>query len=230
MKGAMTKWYQLRWEAGLEIERKFWIKWVEQSGMEWKDDFAKRLDPMFSADELISGLISEEVTIPVVLDAGSGPLSAFPKILHDGRKVQLHAIDFLAKPFAISLKEVAIKPLVEIREGNVEQLEEIFPDSTFDMIFMRNTLDHLADPCAALESMLTVLKPGGCIFLAHRKNLGARENYEGSAIWNIDLQNGQLTIWSKGHSINVQEALHDYLNIESIASDDWIDVVMRKKK
>ena len=49
MTGIMSRWYRNRWQAGLDIERRFWEKWVDSEGMEWKDDFLKRLDPLFSS-------------------------------------------------------------------------------------------------------------------------------------------------------------------------------------
>ena len=228
MTGIMSRWYRNRWQAGLDIERRFWEKWVDSEGMEWKDDFLKRLDPLFSSDPLISDLFAEDVSMPVVLDAGSGPLSAFPKYLYDGRQVILHAIDILADEYNAALRKAAVVPLVEVKKLEVEKLHTGFERDSFNMVFVRNTLDHLEDPCAAIESMLSVVKPDGCIFLAHRRNLGSREDYQGSAIWNIDIENNQWIVWSRDRRYNFSRALEGYAKIEIIESDLWIDLVVRK--
>ncbi|MBP7554803.1 MAG: hypothetical protein KA821_00965 [Chitinophagaceae bacterium] len=229
MKVSLMDTYQHQWKHCLEIEEKFWKEWIRTRGLDWKDDFEKRVDPYFTSDILIADLIDKSVSHPRVLDVGSGPLSIFPKVLYDGRPVELYAIDALAGIYNRELTINGIAPLVKTMEGYAETLEDIYNAEQFDLIYVRNSLDHTCNPFLSIESMIHILKPQSRIFMAHRKNLGKLENYMGAALWNITEDNNNLIVWGKGRSVNLTIELETYAYVKTIGGDIWIDTVITKK-
>ena len=228
MKHRLMSPYFKQWEKCIQIELKFWSGWILAKGLEWKDDFEKRINPFLKADRIISDLINKNITVPRILDVGSGPLSSFPKFLIDGRRIDLVAIDALAADYNKLLEKINVKPLILTKKGLAEQLSSCFEAESFDFIYMRNTLDHTYDPFTVIDEMLVVLRKECYIFLSHRKNLGEREDYSGSALWNLKSENNQLIIWNKGRHVNLSYELHDYADIKIIDNDSWIDVVIKK--
>lgn len=221
--------YYLQWKRSLDNEKKFWINWISSKGLEWKDDFEQRIDPFFQADKILTGLITKNVIRPKVLDVGAGPITSFPKILHDGRIVEIVPIDILADDYNAALAEANIIPVIATLPCLAEVLTNSFKHESFDFVYARNTLDHTHNPFLVLEEMLSVAKKGSSIFLAHRKNLAAMENYLGSAIWNISSENNQMIIWNQNRRINVSAELSAYAETHVIEGETWIDILMKKK-
>jgi 2-polyprenyl-3-methyl-5-hydroxy-6-metoxy-1,4-benzoquinol methylase len=221
--------YHEKWEIGKGIELKFWNNWIQTRGADWPDDFQKRMSPDNKADSVVTGLIDKSCKIPKVLDLGAGPISVFPLNLHDGRKVELTAVDALADNYAATLRTNKIKPLVETIQGMGERLGKVADSNYFDFVYMRNALDHTYSPFDVIESMLNVLKAGCVAFLTHKKNLGARENYEGSAMWNITGERNNFIIWNENRRINISKELEKFTRISIIDTENWIDVSMVKK-
>ena len=55
------------------------------------------------------------------------------------------------------------QPNLEFVQGDATQLP--FDEATFDVVYCRWVLEHLANPAAALTEILRVLKPGGRFFI-----------------------------------------------------------------
>lgn len=222
--------YYNSWKQKREIEFSFWKQWIETRGMEWPDDFSKRLDPKTTADNVINSLISKKIESPKILDAGSGPLSDFPKQLQDGRKPIITAIDALADQYNETLTKNGINPLVQVHQQHIETIQQAFPPNHFDFIYIRNTLDHTYNPFDCIENMLSIIKENAYIFLAHRTNLAARENYQGSSLWNLSAEKTDFIIWNYNRTINVSRELASIADTTLIMHENWIDITIQKKK
>ena len=53
-----------------------------------------------------------------------------------------------------------------------EELHLCFPAGHFDVVHIRNALDHSFDPVLGIERMLHAVRPGGWVLLRHARNEG----------------------------------------------------------
>ncbi|MCX8061888.1 MAG: methyltransferase domain-containing protein [Anaerolineales bacterium] len=116
---------------------------------------------------------------PRVLDVGSGPLS----ILGWGVKqdiMELVAVDPLAEVYHDFLRELAYPPLrYPLIKAYGESLGSIFGENSFDLIWMRNAIDHCKDPYEVMRQMSSLLLPGGFLFLSGFVREASFENGKG---------------------------------------------------
>jgi SAM-dependent methyltransferase len=77
-----------------------------------------------------------------------------------------------------------------VRNGIVAGLfcDGMFPADSFDLVCSFQTLDHLSDPAAVLQSCMTVLKPGGLLYVIthNTESLQARLLGERSPIIDVE--------------------------------------------
>lgn len=218
------------WSEGLASEAGFWDKWIETKGSRWKEDFERRMDPQAPfADNLCSLIAAPEGARVRVLDVGAGPLTRLGK-KWGGRSIEIVAIDPLADEYNASLDKAGIIPLVRTRRGEGERLSEYFPESSFDLTYAVNCLDHAADPYEAIRQMLLVVKPGGFAQLEHATNEAERQKYHGLHQWNFSEEGGRFIISRPGTRIDVQEQLGDMVSEARVnAKENWISVGLRKR-
>jgi len=70
----------------------------------------------------------------------------------------------------------------------VEELHSCFPPSYFDVVHMRNALDHVFDPMLGIQRMLQVVRPGGWALLRHARNEGVPGHFRnGLHQWAFDV-------------------------------------------
>lgn len=69
----------------------------------------------------------------------------------------------LATDIDVSWTRAAESPVTEVRRHDVARDDP--PEGTFDLVHARLVLVHLTDRDRALESMISVLRPGGVLFL-----------------------------------------------------------------
>ncbi|MHA1753371.1 MAG: hypothetical protein ACTSYZ_13490 [Candidatus Helarchaeota archaeon] len=120
-------WYSRK--MGLKYEIKFWDKWIRTQGMnKWHKDFLYRIDPDSQLDDYhlrIVNMARAKKSKIRILDVGSGPLTRFGKILN-GERLDITAVDPLAREYEKILKKYSIKPPVLTIQGSGETLDEIF--------------------------------------------------------------------------------------------------------
>ncbi len=105
-----------------------------------------------------------------VLDAGcgSGLLLRFLAEKNSSRKISLHGVDGSpvrieqAKELSRSLSSVSL-PTLSFECAQLHKLP--YPDSSFDRIYLRFVLQHIADPVPILREMRRILKPKGAIYV-----------------------------------------------------------------
>ena len=155
--------------------------------------------------------------IAKILDVGAGPISKVGKI-YKGCKIDLIAIDPVAKRYSQILKKLNLSPVVETIPGYGEKLSHQFPHHYFDLIHARNCIDHTKNPILVIRESLTVLKAGGYFYLNHYVNEGDVANYYGLHQWNFFEEDNMFYIANKNNKIKicVDDAVKSLASIESI--------------
>ncbi len=93
-----------------------------------------------------------------VLEVGSGLGLLARDVAARVPRGRVVGLEYSADQLAVARRE-AHAPNLEFVQGDAHSLP--FPDSTFDVVYCRYLLEHLADPLRALREMRRVLKPGG---------------------------------------------------------------------
>jgi SAM-dependent methyltransferase len=169
-----------------------------------------------------------------ILDVGAGPLTWLGK-KHEGKSINITAIDPLADEYDRILEKYRIHPLVRTEKLAAENLMERFPADSFGLVFARNCIDHSFDPEKAILQMINVVETGGYVLLEHRPNEAENENYSGLHQWNFSMSpEGNFLISSKNDTVDMTRK---YQGICIISSEivyeygdiDWLIVRIKKK-
>merc|ERR1740129_1000132 len=140
--------------------------------------------------------VSDQQRPPVrILNAGSGPLApaqplACGPAVDADDPIPVVSADGLARSYLRIFDELGLRPPHTAAQCPVESLRRCFPRSHFDVVHIRNALDHTANPLLGLQQMLEVTRPGGWVLLRHARNEGA----PGFVIWSPSLR-ADVTSW-----------------------------------
>jgi SAM-dependent methyltransferase len=216
------------WEDGKADEELFWARWIETKGSEWPDDFQERMDPTTElAPHLSKELQVPEGRIPVILDVGAGPMTVVGKRWH-GEAIVLVAVDPLAKTYERLLAQSGVTAPVRTITAQVERLSESFEADFFDLVHIRNALDHSYDPLEGIKQMLTVVRKGAPAVLWHFRNEAVSANYGGFHQWNVDERDGRMLLWNKATMIDVNDELKDDAHVTVHGSERVVECIIRK--
>jgi SAM-dependent methyltransferase len=221
-----------RWSEGLDEETEFWFRWLRDYGGPWPDDYRLRTDPDSELQPHIRQYL--EPSAPNgrlrILDVGSGPLTVLGK-RWDDRVLEIMAVDPLAERYAELFARVGLEPLVRPVRGEAEQVAELFPPASFDLVYAQNCIDHGYDPLRSIQQMLTLVKPDRVLLLEHAIDEGEYMRYAGPHQWNFRAEDGRFVIWRAGMRVDAHSILEPDadLQIESLPESRWIRVALRKR-
>jgi hypothetical protein len=218
-----------KWEAGKQNELTFWRACFETQGLQWPEEFRSRLDPGAAFPEYLIKLVPISQTDISILDVGAGPLTSLGTILK-GHNVHLTAIDPLAPENDKLLNEFSIKPPTRTVFGEVEHLERNFGPNSFDIVHMRNALDHSYHPVKGILKMINVVKMDHCVVINHSANEAEKEDYQGFHQWNLDIIDGQFVIWNKRQYYNMNRILKKLGEVAVDVKGGWLLVTITKRK
>lgn len=129
-----------------------------------------------------------------LLDLGSGPASM---LSHNFSKdeVILTAGDALATQYEELMRDHPMRGrYVAPVEAQGERLAASFPAHEFDVVHIRNALDHVLNPMTTIYSMMTVLKPGGHMIIHGAENEANNAGWGGFHQWNLRFSGGLFVI------------------------------------
>lgn len=219
--------YLENWIKGISSEYRYWDNYFRTP--KESDIYRTRMDtsPEFTDPSLLDG--SEEK----ILDVGSGPISLLGNH-YLGKKLGLIAVDPLASLYNMILKKYKINPYCKTQFAIAELLSDFFEENSFDLVHMRNALDHTFVPINVVEQMLFITKLNKRVVLFHRINEAERREYGGFHQWNISMKNGSLYFWNKHEELNVSERLSNFSTIDILETKDGdydsLKVIITKKK
>jgi SAM-dependent methyltransferase len=215
---------------GLLAETWFWWRWVRTRGLQWPEEFARRLDPRSPLLQEVAERVRRITTDPVrILDVGAGPATCLGYLM-EGRRVEITAVDVLAGVYDLLWARSGIVPPVRTLRADAERLTERFAAGSFDIVYAQNSLDHAARPRAAIEQMVRMAKPGGFVLLSHAIDEGKNEDYAGLHRWNLSERAGDFVIWNPAESVNMTEALRGECATSTTAKGGSVFVEMHKKR
>lgn len=192
-----------RWKWSIKSEIRFWDKWLKTKGLDWKDEFTKRLDPYLILQEDIVELLPKQPEIKI-LDVGAGPLTTLGKVFSD-ININIIAIDPLADEYNKLMAKYNITPIIRTINLTAEDLENYFSENSFDLVFASNSIDHTYSPEKSILSMLKVVKKNHFVYLKHRLNEAISENWKGLHQWNFSHDKNDFIISSRNQTINFSQ-------------------------
>jgi ubiquinone/menaquinone biosynthesis C-methylase UbiE len=102
----------------------------------------------------------------------------------------------------------------------------------FDIVHIRNALDHTIDPVKSMFEMNKVLKKNGFLIIHGFENEAIFENWQGMHQWNLSLEKNLLLI------SNIDGFVNDFSMLNSKAvytkrvsldnSKNWITIILKK--
>jgi len=100
-----------------------------------------------------------------VLEVGSGLGLLAADVAAASPGVQVVGIELSAAQIAAGLQlrsgQAANAPVVTFKQGDAHAID--FPDGSFDLVYARYLLEHVADPARVLREMCRVARPGGLV-------------------------------------------------------------------
>lgn len=170
-------------QSGAKHELEFW-RWFVTT-----DRFLNGWVQPVVTNELQPLVIEAIRSIPgaKVLDAGSGVVSILHGLVPDHK---LTATDPLSPEFQkfFDYAGHGIHPPLPIAAEDIDFLEK------FQIVHIRNAIDHTNDPAAAYAALWRAVAPGGLLIVHGFANEATFENRAGFHQWNMDLIEGDLCI------------------------------------
>ncbi len=102
-----------------------------------------------------------------LLDAGCGfcgPSSYFAQrkdVTIDAVTVSQVQVDIAKR----RLKELDIEDKVQVQKGDYHQLDKIFPENSYDIVFFLESFGHCVSPHEVISGAFKLLKPGGYLYI-----------------------------------------------------------------
>lgn len=221
--------YIKKWISGMDDEICFWDNYFRLKSYSGKEGYenATVYAHQFRYEQDI------EDAQEYWLDVGSGPLSSCGS---ETKKADLHlvAVDPLANIYSAIKAKYKVNTKIKPRYCMVERLAETFSENMFDVVHMRNSLDHSYNPVLGIAQLIYVCKIGGRIILRHYDNVAKNEKYTGLHQWNLVTENSSLYVWTKGKKYDIGKIFEKNIDIESIERSRETElpfhtVVLRKK-
>lgn len=219
------------WEGAKSSELDFWQKWIDTAGGEWPDEFKQRMDPDLPLQDYIKQYLDPKRHKLRILDVGAGPLTIVGK-KWEGHDIELIAVDALGDQYRAQMTAAGLVPPVITRNCASERIGELFEANSFDLVHVRNALDHGYDPMRAIKEMLRATKPGGIVLMYHFANEAENANYEGFHQWNFCVENRDMIVWNRSARESLKSHLNSHAEIVSISpdGDNWVSVVLNKNE
>ena len=209
----------------------FWRRWLASRGLGWPEDYVRRLDPACPVEDHLARVIDRVAKPKVeILDVGAGPLTVVGKI-HPSKQLSITATDVLGREYEALLAEFDVRPPVRTLYAEAEKLRERLPGRQFDIVHAQNSLDHAADPIAALQEMLALTGTNGFIVLLHEENEGENERYQALHKWDFSEEGGRFVIAGpgpRGPRRDISTMLSGQVEVECSVAEGVILVIMRK--
>ncbi len=190
---AIKKKHFVIWQNGLSNELSFWNKVLNKEIYEkYLENIPYQLQPKIVKN--LSKNVNEEISI---LDVGSGPITKVGS-KYKNHLVSITMLDPLAEKYTKLLDSFNVQRNVnnKIIKGTAEEINSIFPDEEFDIVYSLNALDHSYDPILSINNMVNVCKASGAIIITVVENEASFLHYDGLHQWDFTIEDDQIVLYS----------------------------------
>ena len=224
------------WDEGVDSEIQYWkdvFLGAEGPYPIYYEEMMARCDPDAPVPEYIAAHVPKDKIIgnAKILDVAAGPVSCVGWQIN-GERPQVTAIDALADQYGEILKEAKIVPPIDTFRCDGEDIKDRFKPESFDLVHIRNALDHCYDAMAVVRNMLQVLTPGGKLLICGHTDEAEFGKYDGLHQWNIRGEGGDVIIWRPGVRHSLKETFADQIEWASVDQSDegrWTSAILCKK-
>ena len=209
-----------RWSEGVANEIEFWRQVISGEGPNghYRSDILNRIRPQAQIQAYLRPYLPKQ-GVPKILDVAAGPVSNVGWMDGD-RPLDVTAVDALAAEFNAILDEFGLEPPQRTLASDGEQLETLFNAEEFDIVHIRNGLDHCYEPLKVLDQALRVTRRGGTVMIVGYLNEAEFESYIGLHQWNVDVQDGDVVIWRPGERYSLRALFADRATVTGAAFPD----------
>ena len=137
-------------------------------------------------------------------------------------------LNALADKYDALLEEWKITPPVRTSRCDSERLSDLFAQSSFDVAYALNTLDHSYETLQAIQQMIAVVRPGGIVLLQHYPNEAENEAYSGLHQWNFDWVNNDCLLWRPGTKLSLRKEVAGQATLTGNKADGVVTAVITK--
>jgi ubiquinone/menaquinone biosynthesis C-methylase UbiE len=167
------------------------------------------------------------------LDVGSGPVSILSRLNTIYTNLVISAADPLATEYyTLSKSFTDFFDITIPQQVEAEELSNFYGNEMFDIVHIRNALDHTIDPVKSLFEMNKVLKKNGFLIIHGFENEAICENWQGMHQWNLSLEKNMLLISNIDGFVNDSSMLNSkavYTKRVSLDnSKNWITIILKK--
>lgn len=222
-------------EIGISDELNFWKEFTTSN--RFKENWCTTTpNPELNLDieiflSYVHSFASNEIK---VLDVGSGPVSILSRLNTIYTNLVISAADPLAEEYS-TLYPSSYSESFDIQipqKVEAEELSNFYGIEEFDIVHIRNALDHTIDPIKSLLEMNKVLKKNGFLIIHGFENEAICENWQGMHQWNLSLEKNQLHISNIDGVINNASILNSipvYSKRVSLDNEkNWITIILKK--
>jgi 2-polyprenyl-3-methyl-5-hydroxy-6-metoxy-1,4-benzoquinol methylase len=162
---------------------------------------------------------SEKGRRPVVLDFAAGPASSLIYLKRTGL-AELVASDTLAREYRQLFELYGVEASVLPQLAIGELLDTQFEPGSFDLVHVRNALDHTQAPALCWLNLFSLVRVGGVLCHSHAVREGTFENW--AALHQFDLFPVKDSIWIEDRS-REPFSLSDDLPLETVWHTNTVD-------
>ena len=127
-----------------------------------------------------------------ILDFGCGPVSSLAHLVHEDIADVL-GVDAIADEYAELLRRHGIESPVEQRRGIGEYLDEELSGSAFDVVHVRNALEHTQAPALTWLNLFGLTREGGVIVHSHAMREATAQGFK--QLHRFDLFPRKQSLW-----------------------------------
>lgn len=210
------------WQSGADSEVEFWEEWLKTKGSDWPEEYIYRTNLNSQLQEYLIKYLPSDKTIIDILDVGSGPLTFLgKKIKNKNTELRITSTDPLADKYLKMLRQHNITPGSFFLNLSSEELSTHLLENYFDLVYMRNALDHCLDPLTSIGEMIKVLNKNSYLILEHKMNEAISESYTHLHQWNISIEDSEFIIWNKSVRYNISEQYKSIAEITCLYATPW---------
>jgi len=207
----------------------FWWKWMRDRAA--SNIRSELLDPDRPLrPELLAAVDRVGGSRARILDVGAGPITTVGH-RHPTRDVEVTVVatDVLASQYQRLLRKHGVTPPVPTIFADAERLTETFAPGSFDIVFAANCVDHMERPLQAIQQMLEVVRPGGCVVLVHFEDEGEKQGYTGLHSSNFHVENGSFILSNERERIDMGVHFGAQVELHADARGDIVTAELHKR-